>query len=53
MATMSAAYMREYRARRAAIRNAGGFLPFQACLCIRSFSEGAAGGYCCFIGPPR
>ena len=30
MATMSAAYMREYRAKRAAIRNAGGFLPFQA-----------------------
>ena len=30
MATMSAAYMRDYRARRAAIRNAGGFLPFQA-----------------------
>ena len=29
MATMSAAYMREYRARRAAIRNAGGLLPFQ------------------------
>ena len=30
MATMSAAYMREYRARRSAIRNAGGLLPFQA-----------------------
>ena len=30
MATMSAAYMREYRARRAAIRNSGGLLPFQS-----------------------
>ena len=30
MATMSAAYMREWRAKRAAIQNAGGFLPFQS-----------------------